>query len=167
MKKEHKQLVNGAISIRPADPKDKSRILSVIGSYRVKWDRDIAKRYYDDYFLSSVNLKDDKIYVAVLDNKIIGVTGYSIDRYEARNYWLGWFYIHKQYSQKGYGTQLLNFIIGKLSKKRIKRLFVNTSSHPFYRAALDLYLKNGFRIDAVIKDYYWNGEDQIILSKQL
>jgi GNAT superfamily N-acetyltransferase len=167
MEKEHKKLVNSTISIRPANPRDKARMLSVIGSYGNKWDRNSAKVYYDDYFSASANLKGDSVHVAVLDKEIIGMTGYFIDRYEVGNYWLGWFYIHKKYSQKGYGTQLLNFIIAKLKKKRIKRLFVNTSSYPFYREALNFYLKNGFRIEAVIKNYYWNGEDQIILSKQL
>lgn len=159
--------ISSSISIRPAEPKDKAKILSVIASYGFKWDKDSAKVYYDDYFSSSASLKGDTVYVAVLNNKIVGVTGYFIDRYETGNYWLGWFYVHKQYSRKGYGKQLLNFIVRKLKKKRTKRLFVNTSSYPFCRRALNFYLKSGFRIEAIIKDYYWNGEDQIILSKQL
>jgi GNAT superfamily N-acetyltransferase len=159
--------ISSSISIRSAESKDKAKILSVIGSYGFKWDKDSAKVYYDDYFSSSTSLKGDTVYVAVLANKIIGVTGYFIDRYETGNYWLGWTYIHKQYARNRYGEQLLNFIVGKLKKNKSKRLFVNTSSYPFYRGALNFYLKNGFRIEAVIKDYYWNGEDQIILSKRL
>jgi len=159
--------ISSSISIRRAESKDKAKILSVIASYGFKWDRNSAKVYYDDYFSSLASLKGDTVYVAVLNNKIIGVTGYSIDRYETDNYWLSWFYIHKQYSRTGYGKQLLDFIIRKLKKKRKKRLFVNTSSYPFYEGALHFYLKCGFKIEAVIKDYYWNGEDQIILSKRL
>ena len=159
--------ISSSISIRAAESEDKAKILSVIGSYGFKWDRNSAKVYYDDYFSSSASLKGDTVYVAALNNKIIGVTGYSIDRYETDNYWLSWFYIHKQYSRTGYGKQLLDFIIRKLKKKRKKRLFVNTSSYPFYEGALHFYLKCGFKIEATIKDYYWNGEDQIILSKRL
>ena len=159
--------ISSSISIRLADPKDKAKILSVFGSYGLKWERKSAKVYYDDYFSSSASLKGDTVYVAVLNNKIIGITGYSIDRYETDNYWLSWFYIHKQYSRKGYGKQLIDFIIRELKKKRIKRLFVNTSSYPFYEGALHFYLKCGFKIEATIKDYYWKDVDQIILSKKL
>jgi ribosomal protein S18 acetylase RimI-like enzyme len=32
--------------------------------------------------------------------------------------------------------------------------------------ALNLYLKKGFRIEGVLKDYYGEGEDQIMLGMQ-
>ncbi len=155
------------ISIRPALKGDKRAILSVIGSYRYKWDKPIAKKYYDDFFSSAVNLKGDSVYVAVLNNRIVGVTGYFIDRYETGYYWLGWFYVHKKWARNGCGERLLNFTIQQLKKRKVRKLFVNTSSHPFYKNALKFYKKNGFKKEAVIKDYYWNGENQIILSKKL
>jgi ribosomal protein S18 acetylase RimI-like enzyme len=52
-----------------------------------------------------------------------------------------------------------------IEEKGGKKLFVNTSSSWFYNNALRFYKKNGFKKEAVIKDYYWSGEDQRILSK--
>lgn len=141
--------------------------MAVISSYGHRWDRDCAKVYYDDYFSGAANVQGDKVYVAAAENKIIGLSGYSIDRYEADNYWLGWFYVHEQYARNKVGSRLLNHIVGMVRKKKARRLYVNTSSYPFYRAALNFYLKNKFRIEAIIKNYYWNGEDQIILSRKI
>ena len=74
--------------IRPAQVSDKKNILSVIGSYHFKWDKPIAKRYYDDYFSDkSALVKGDKVYVLASGKKVIGFIGYSIDRYETLNHW--------------------------------------------------------------------------------
>lgn len=156
------------MEIRTARPEDKDEILSVIGSHHFKWDRKIAKRYYDDYFSNkTICLRGDMVYVGTIKDKIVGITGYFLDRYETKNYWLGWFYIHKNYAGKGYGKELLEFVVKKLKKKGIKKLFVNTSSHYFYKKALKLYLDNGFKVEAVIKDYYGFGDDQLILSRKI
>jgi ribosomal protein S18 acetylase RimI-like enzyme len=41
---------------------------------------------------------------------------------------------------------------------------VNTGSRLLNLRALTLYLKKGFRIEAVLRDYYGKGEDQRILG---
>lgn len=154
--------------IRPAQIEDKDKILSVIGSHPFKWDKRIAKRYYDDYFSNkNIYLKGDIVYVGTIDDKVIGVIGYSLDRYETKNYWLGWFYVHKNYKGEGYGKELLGFVVKKLKSKGVKKIFVNTSSHYFYQNALTLYIDNGFRVETVIRNYYGKNEDQIILAKKI
>lgn len=153
--------------IREARIEDEDGILSVIGSYPFKWDRRIAKRYFDDFFDESISLKGDKVFVLEADGEVIGVIGYSLDRYETNNYWLGWFYIHEDYQDKGYGKRLLNYVARTLRRKGVKKLFVETSSDELYWKALKMYHDWGFRMEAVITDYYSKGEDQIIMSKSI
>ncbi len=154
------------LQVREARIEDKNEILSVIGS-SIKWDRPIAKRYYDDYFPNIELFKGDKVYVLTSGVKVIGVIGYFVDRYETGNYWLGWFYVQKNYQGKTHGKKLLEYIIKKLKSKGVKRLFVNTSSNKKYNKALAIYRDKEFRIEAVIRDYYEKGEDQIILSRNV
>lgn len=153
--------------IRPARISDKKKILSIIDSYHYKWDKDNAEKYYNDYFSKTSQLKGDMVYVLTLEEKLIGVIGYSIDRYETDNYWMGWFYVHKEYEGRKFGTKLLNYVLDKLRKKRKRKLFVTTSSHKHYKKALNLYLKKGFKFEALIRDYYSKGDDQLILSKTI
>lgn len=154
--------------IREATKRDKDDILDVIGSHKdAKWDKPIAKKYFDDFFKYHDLFEKDKVYVIEVDNKIIGLIGYSMDKYETKNYWLGWFYIHGEFCNKGHGNELFNFIKKELKLKNVKKLFVDTSSDNFYRTALLSYIKFGFKMETVIKDYYGKNEDQLILSINL
>lgn len=156
-----------SFKIREANSDDKEEILSVISSYHFKWDRRIAKRYYDDYFDESISLKGDKVFVLTYQKNIVGIIGYALDRYETSNYWLKWFYVHSDFQGKGAGKKLLNYVSRKLRDKGVKKLFIETSSDEAYRKALMMYLDKGFRIEAAITDYYSKGEDRIILSKSI
>ncbi len=154
--------------IRKATYNDKVDILNVIGSHKeAKWDKPIAKKYFDDFFKYPELFKKDKVYVIEKDGAIIGVIGYSIDKYETKNYWLGWFYIHSEYCKKGHGKELFHFIKEKLKNMNVKKLFVDTSSDELYKTALLSYIKFGFKLEAIIKGYYGKKEDQLILSIDL
>jgi len=108
-----------------------------------------------------------QVYVIEHESKIIGVVGYHVDKYETNHYWLGWFYVHVDYSRKGYGRHLIYFIKKELRNKGVENLFVNTSSYKFYKKALLFYIELGFKLEAIIKDYYGKNEDQLILSTNL
>jgi ribosomal protein S18 acetylase RimI-like enzyme len=113
-----------------------------------------------------MGLVDERVFVLTVENEILGVIGYSQDEYRISNYWLGWFYVHREYQGKGIGRELLEYILNELQQIGAKTIFVDTSSDALYRRALAIYLKSGFRIEAVIRNYYGKGEDQIILSKK-
>ncbi len=152
--------------IRTAQIEDKDEILAVIGSHRRKWDKPLAKLYYDDYFAGKMKkMKKDAVFVGTLNGKVVGTIGYSLDRYESKNYWMGWFYVRKDHEKKGRGKKLLDYVVKELKTKGVKKLYLNTSSNEFYRRALEIYIHNGFRFEAVIRDYYEKGEDQIVLSR--
>ena len=57
----------------------------------------------------------------------------------------------------------MDHVIEMLSPK-IRRFYVNTGSRLLNLRALNFYLKKGFKIEAVLKDYYGEGEDQIMLG---
>ena len=77
---------------------DKDDILMVIGSHKeAEWDKPIAKRYFDDFFKYPALFKTDKVYVVEEGDRVVGVIGYRIDKYETQHYWLGWFYVHSDY----------------------------------------------------------------------
>ena len=92
---------NTDAKIRLARPEDEDEILSVIGGSQVPWDRRNAKRYFDDYFDNMIPLRGDRTYVLILNSRIEGVIGYSVDRYETNNCWINWFYVRKKLQGKG------------------------------------------------------------------
>ena len=160
-----------AMEIRSAKKEDVDNILRVIASDRFgnKWDKPLAEKYYRSKFNSACNcFEGDKVLVGIVNKKIAGVIGYCPDRLETkRSYWLGWFYVHKDYRDNRYGHTLLRKVIDELKNIGARKLFVDTSSDPNYIKAVDFYLKNGFKLEAVLRDYYGKGEDQIIFGREL
>ena len=149
------------LTIRKAISTDQDRILEIFQSQDAKWDIPYAKQYYDDY-IKDAN-PDDMVFVGIVDENIVAVTGYCPDPDIDDVYWLNWHYTHKDYEGKGIGGKLLDHVIEMLSPK-IRKFYVNTGSRLLNLRALNLYLKKGFKIEAVLKDYYGEGEDQIMLG---
>ncbi len=64
--------------------------------------------------------------------------------------------------QKGYGSRVLSHILDELSSYRKVKLVV----HPKNTGALITYLKAGLVPDEIKKDYYDDGEDMLIMTKE-
>lgn len=157
-----------SVQIEPAEKADLRGILALIRDYE-RYDVEFAKRYYDIYFKRGPIAEKDKVYVAKIEGKTIGVIGFSRDYFSTDySYWLGWFVVDEEYrGRKDYavGERLLKKAESELTKRKIKKLFVSTEDTN--TRAKSFYAKNGFRTEAVLRDYYYTGEDQLILSKVL
>jgi len=160
--------MNLSVEIAVAAKKDLSSILPLIRDYE-RCDVKFAKRYYDIYFGKGQITEKDKVYVAKVEGETIGVIGFCRDYFSTEySYWLGWFVVDKYYrGNKDYGVaeKLLRKVESELVKRKIRKLFVSTEDKN--GRAKSFYAKNGFRREAVLRDYYYKGEDQLILSKVL
>jgi len=157
-----------SVEIEPAKKRDLRGILVLIRDYK-QYDVEFAKRYYDIYFKRSPIVEKDKVYMAKLKGKTIGVIGFYRDYFSTDySYWLGWFVVDKKYRGRkdcAVAKKLLKEVESELAKRRIKKLFV--SADDTNTRAKSFYAKKGFRTEAVLRDYYYKGEDQLILSKLL
>ena len=86
-----------SVDIVLAEKKHLSAILALVGDYE-RYDVEFAKRYYDMYFGKGRITEKDKVYVANIDGRTIGVIGLSRDYFSTEySYWLGWFVVDKDY----------------------------------------------------------------------
>jgi len=152
--------------IKLADPEDLKDILDLVKDYE-SYDVEFARRYYELYFAKEKITEKDQVYVAKINEKIIGVIGFCRDYLSTEHsYWLGWFVVDKKFQgdkELNVAKKLLNKVVTKLKKREIKNLFVSTEDTN--RKAKSFYTKNQFRTEAVLRDYYDKDEDQLILSK--
>jgi len=162
--------MNGSVNIKLAGQKDLRAILDLVRDYE-RYDVEFARRYYELYFSNNKITEKDQVYVARLNEKIIGVIGFSRDYFSSDySYWLSWFVVDKKYrgeKEKGLNVakKLLKKVETELKKRKINKLFVSTEDTN--RQAKSFYAKNKFRTEAVLRDYYYKGEDQLVLSKML
>lgn len=157
------------IIIRPACPDDYNTIIELFDSwYPDNWDSYYAKRYYRDFFDNPHFYLGDKVFVGIVDERIVGVTGYCPDPEETEGiYWLNWFYVHQDFIKHRYGGQLLDHVVEILKNKRARKFFVNTTSYGFYEKARNLYKAKGFEEEGVLKDFYEKGEHQVFFGMSL
>lgn len=112
-------------------------------------------------------------YVLEHDGKVIGVTGYMTPPACDHTHWLSWTYVDEDYVNQGHGRKMLEELIAHLKAIGGRKLFVKVSDYvddedgAIYAAALHLYQSMGFKLEITHKDYYDEGESQMILGLRL
>ena len=75
--------------------------------------------------------------------------------------------VHSSKQAKGLGTELVCHLEAKLRVRGGRLLIAETSGAPEFAKARHFYLKNGFRLEAIIRDFWSIGQDKIIFLKNL
>lgn len=160
--------------IRLLEPDDVDEVLRIIRLHDTD-DYKAARRTFEHYPFDDAHA-DSAYFVAFApserdgetDERLVGVSGYWADNSEAeRIFWLDWTYVNPFFQGRGLGSTLLECVLETVAELDARKLYVATSSLPKYEAAVGLYEKHGFAIEARLTDYYAEGEDQIILGHTL
>jgi ribosomal protein S18 acetylase RimI-like enzyme len=80
---------------------------------------------------------------------------------------LYWIVVSPDQHNRGLGKKLLRFTEEEIIKKGGRLIIIETSSQMKYHPTREFYLRNGYRVEAVIKDFYSRGDDRIIFTKML
>lgn len=75
--------------------------------------------------------------------------------------------VHKDRQGDGIGGQLMNHIEDYLTAKGHRVLIVETSGLPEYELTRTFYHKHNYKKEAVIRDFYQAGEDNVVFLKKL
>ena len=103
-------------------------------------------------------ISDVHDFAILLDDKLIGVTGYCKEK---GRYDLSWFHVTKEHQGKGYGSQALAEIEKILTKPcEVK---VDTG----YTKAVKFYEKHGYIVVKIVPHYYPQGDDNYVMTKML
>jgi ribosomal protein S18 acetylase RimI-like enzyme len=159
-------MIADGLSIRKVKKQDLKAILDLIRQHQ-KYDVEFAKRYYAMYFQGDKMIEEDEVFVAVIRSEIVGVIGYCRDYLSTDySYWLGWFMVSQQYRRQKIGSRLFARVEKELKRyPSIGRLFVTTEAGN--TRAISFYKKHGFTREGLLKDYYADGENEMILGKNL
>lgn len=82
--------------------------------------------------------------------------------------WELWWIVVKADTQgRGLGGEMLRAVEAEIPRRGGRVLFIETSSQPLYEPTRRFYLKHGYDLHAVLKDYYAAGDDKIVFRKSL
>lgn len=83
------------------------------------------------------------------------------------SYDLYWIAVAPPLQRRGIGRRLLHEVERRVAAAGGQRLYADTSGRPQYDATRSFYQRNGFVVDAVLRDFYAPGDDKVILAKRL
>jgi ribosomal protein S18 acetylase RimI-like enzyme len=101
------------------------------------------------------------------DGRILGFAYYAEEEMADRVWYLYWIAVSKQTQAKGIGGQLLKYVEDDIRKHKGRILLIETSSLPSYDPTRKFYLKHNYIQEAVLKDYYADGDDLVYFWKRL
>ena len=151
-------------NIRKVQIKDLTGLKEVLDSSEL-----FASEYLDDMISDYFNNSDsDDIWFTYIDNDRPIAIGYCApEKLTNGTYNLYAIALRKELQGQGIGKKMMNFIEKLLSDSGKRILIVETSGLDQYALTREFYDKLGYRREAVIKDFWNDGEDKVIFWKKL
>ncbi len=97
----------------------------------------------------------------------VGFAYYAPTAMTDRTWHLYWIFVTKAIQAKGIGAKLLEFAEKEIVAAGGRLFLIETSSLPSYQPTRNFYLKYKYEQAAVIRDFYADGDDQVIFRKHL
>ena len=112
------------------------------------------------------------LFVAEVDGRVGGFTGYSRIMDAATSAWLSWTYVRSDLRRQGVGGFMMDMLKDELSKTKVERLFIATSDYEddgvdIYADARRFYERHGAIRELVVDDFYDRGESKYIYRMPL
>jgi ribosomal protein S18 acetylase RimI-like enzyme len=151
-------------SIRKVQPQDILGLKEVLDSSEL-----FPSEYLDDMISDYFNNKDTAdIWFTFIDNDRPVALGYCVpEKLTNGTYNLYAIAVRKELQGQGFGQKMMDFIEKLLAENGNRILIVETSSIDQYALTRKFYNKLGYRQEAIIKDFWNEGEDKVIFLKKL
>ena len=124
------------------------------------------KEVLDDYHDGN-NQLGHKAITYELHGKPIGFAYYAPTAMTKAAWHLYWIFVDKSTHAKGVGSALLKHVEDDIRKSGGRTFLIETSSLPSYDLTRKFYLKHGYDQEATIRDFYADGDNQVIFRKRL
>ena len=103
-----------------------------------------------------------------MDNDIpIAIAYYAPEKLTEGTYNLYLIAIHKGHQGMGMGAEIMAYIENNLRECGARILIVETSGLPEFELTRAFYKKCNYNREAVIRDFYKEGEDKVVFWKKL
>ena len=101
------------------------------------------------------------------DNRILAFANYTKNSFSVHSWDLYWIAVHQNSRHKKIGSLLLKAVEEDVKNSGGKILWVDTSGRQLYSPTEAFYRRNGYDLQASLKDFYAPGDPRQIYSKTL
>ena len=101
------------------------------------------------------------------DGTIVGFAYFAVAPMTDRTWYLWWIVVNKDVQAKGIGGELLKYAENRAKADNGRMMIAETSGLGSYELTRKFYVKNGYDVAGILKDYYADQHDMYIFSKRL
>ena len=154
--------------IRPTTPEDSPVLIELARGTDVFKPIEIVAlgEVLDDYHAE----EQARGHVAVTyerDGRVLGFAYYAPSSMADRAWYLYWIAVTAAVQARGIGGELLGHAEADIRARDGRLFLIETSSLPHYDPTRRFYLKHGYEVGAVLRDFYADGDDLVIFRKRL
>jgi ribosomal protein S18 acetylase RimI-like enzyme len=154
--------------LRPTIPADTPTLLAMTEQTGLFLPLDIeALREVLDEYHSSDDKDGHQCVTDLRNDKIVGFAYFAPAPMTDRTWYLWWIVVGKDVQAKGIGGELLKYAETKAKSENARMMVAETSGWDSYELTRKFYMKYGYTVAGVLKDYYADGHDMYIYSKRL
>jgi ribosomal protein S18 acetylase RimI-like enzyme len=156
------------VMIRPATPADTPTLVEIARGTGVfkPLEIDALKEVLADYYASN-HAHGHRAMCLEQDGGVTAFAYFAPAAMTDRTWYLYWIAVNKGAQASGLGGALLRHVEGEARAAGARLLIIETSSLPHYDLTRRFYRKQGYDQEAVLRDYYADGDNMVIFRKRL
>lgn len=99
--------------------------------------------------------------------EILGFAYWAEAAMTDRTWYLWWIAVRKDQQGRGLGGELLRYVEADIRGREGRVVFIETGSKPLYAPTRQFYLRQGYTEEALLRDFYAEGDSMVIYRKSL
>src|SRR4051812_25597369 len=154
--------------IRPAAPDDTPALLSLTAGTGVfkPYEVDVLGEILDDFHAGRAG-EEHRAVVLERDGRVLAYAYYAPDVMTDRSWYLYWIAVAADAQNRGLGGELMRHVEQDVRSRQGRAMFIETSSLPHSEPTRRFYLRQGYAVTGVLRDFYSDGDDMVVFRKRL
>jgi GNAT superfamily N-acetyltransferase len=154
--------------IRPTEPVDTTALVELArGTGVFKAAEIVALREVLDDYHGGAASRGHRAVTSVRDDGIVGFAYFAPAAMTDGTWYLYWIAVDRGVHARGLGSELLRHAEDEVRAAGCRLFLIETSSLPHYEPTRRFYVKHGYPVWCVIRDYYAEGDDMVIFAKRM
>lgn len=155
-----------SFEITPADRPAFERILASSGFF-YDFEIEVALSLADETFQQGQE-KSGYYWVRLLEEgEVIGFANFGPNPSSVHSWDIYWMAIQQEHRSKHYGSVILRETEERIRSVGGKIAWIETSGRPLYEPTRQFYLKNGYELEATLREFYGPGDPKLVYRKVL
>ena len=101
------------------------------------------------------------------EDGVVAFANYGKNAFSVHSWDLYWIAVHQDSRNKKLGSALLKTVEDKVRERGGKILWIETSGRPLYASTEGFYKRNGYELQASLRDFYGPGDPKQVYAKVL